>query len=73
MSEGIIIPRLMFRTCFGEIVRGQAMAYSKIKLDANLAIYLGGGCNSIVLTSKDGKEALIVGTKWFRSAKKHRA
>jgi glyoxylase-like metal-dependent hydrolase (beta-lactamase superfamily II) len=45
------------------------MPYSKVSFDDNLTIYLNGGCNSIVLTSKDKDEALIVDTKWFRSAK----
>jgi cyclase len=40
-----------------------------IKLDESLTIYPGGGCNLIVLTSKGKDEALIVDTKWFRSAK----
>ena len=44
-----------------------------LKLDENLTIYLGGGCNSVVLTSKDGKEAIVVDTKWFRSARELRA
>ena len=44
-----------------------------LKLDENLTIYLGGGCNTIVLTSKDGKEAIVVDTKWFRSARELRA
>ena len=45
------------------------MAHSKISLDDNLSVHLGGGCNSVVLTSKSQDEALIVDTKWFRSAK----
>ena len=45
----------------------------KLKLDENLTVYVGGGCNSVVLTSKDGKEAIVVDTKWFRSAKALRA
>ena len=44
-----------------------------IRLDDDLSIYLGGGCNSVVLTSKDNHESLIVDTKWFRSAKKLRS
>jgi glyoxylase-like metal-dependent hydrolase (beta-lactamase superfamily II) len=43
-----------------------------IELDESLRIYLGGGCNSVVLTSKDKKDAVVVDTKWFRSAKKLR-
>jgi glyoxylase-like metal-dependent hydrolase (beta-lactamase superfamily II) len=32
-------------------------------------IYLGGVCNSIVLTSKDNREAIVVDTKYFGGAK----
>ena len=49
------------------------MPQSKISLTDNLSIYLGGGCNSVVLTSKDKSEALIVDTKWFRRAKELRS
>jgi cyclase len=52
---------------------GECMASPKIQVDDTLAIYPGGGCNSVVLTSEDGKEVLIVDTKWFQSAKELRA
>jgi glyoxylase-like metal-dependent hydrolase (beta-lactamase superfamily II) len=40
-----------------------------MSVDCEMKIYLGGGCNSIVLTSKDSQEAIIVDTKYFRGAK----
>lgn len=43
-----------------------------IQYDINLKIYTGGGANSIVLTSEDGKQALIVDTKYFKGARKLR-
>ncbi len=49
------------------------MPQPKVQVDNNLTIYQRGGCNSVVLTSKDGKEAIVVDTKWFRSAKELRA
>lgn len=49
------------------------MAQTKVGIDNNLAVYLGGGCNSIVLTSKDSTESLVLDTKWFQSAKQLRA
>jgi len=42
------------------------------RLDANLQIYTGGGCNSAVLTSWDKKKVLIVDTKYFKGAKELR-
>jgi glyoxylase-like metal-dependent hydrolase (beta-lactamase superfamily II) len=49
------------------------MTQPKVEIDNNLTVYLGGGCNSIVLTSKDSTESLVVDTKWFQSAKRLRA
>jgi glyoxylase-like metal-dependent hydrolase (beta-lactamase superfamily II) len=43
-----------------------------IQYDDNLRIFPGGGCNSIVLASEDGKKALIVDTKYFKGAKNMR-
>ncbi len=43
-----------------------------IQYDNNLKIYVGGGCNSIVLTSEDGKKALIVDTKYFKGSQELR-
>ncbi len=37
-------------------------------IDPEMKIYLGGGCNSIVLMSKDGHEAVVVDTKYFGGA-----
>ena len=43
-----------------------------IQLDPQLTVYLGGGGNSIVLTSEDGSKALVVDTKMRSAAKKLR-
>jgi len=43
-----------------------------VQLDPQLTVYLGGGGNSIVLTSEDGSKAVIVDTKMRRAAKKLR-
>jgi len=41
-----------------------------VQIDPQLTVYLGGGGNSIVLTSEDGSKALVVDTKMGRAAKK---
>ena len=43
------------------------------KIDSQMKVYLGGGCNSTVLFSNDGRKAIIVDTKYFGSAKKLRS
>lgn len=43
-----------------------------VQLDPQLTIYVGGGSNSIVLTSEDGSKALVVDTKMRSAAKKLR-
>ena len=43
-----------------------------VQLDPQLTVYLGGGGNSIVLTSEDGSKALVVDTKMRSAAKKLR-
>jgi len=45
------------------------MATETIAFDPQLTIVLGGGGNSIVLTSEDGKQALVVDTKMGGAAK----
>jgi len=51
----------------------QQFAYVEtVQLDPQLTVYLGGGSNSIVLTSEDGSKALIVDTKMRRAAKELR-
>jgi cyclase len=37
-------------------------------IDSEMKVYLGGGCNSVVLKSKDGRRALVVDTKYFSGA-----
>jgi glyoxylase-like metal-dependent hydrolase (beta-lactamase superfamily II) len=48
------------------------MAVETIKYDPQLTIVLGGGGNSIVLTSEDGKQSIVVDTKMADAAKKLR-
>jgi glyoxylase-like metal-dependent hydrolase (beta-lactamase superfamily II) len=48
------------------------MATETITYDPQLTIVLGGGGNSIVLTSEDGKQCLVVDTKMAGAAKKLR-
>jgi glyoxylase-like metal-dependent hydrolase (beta-lactamase superfamily II) len=43
-----------------------------VQIDPQLTAYLGGGGNSIVLTSEDGSKALVVDTKMGKAAKKLR-
>jgi cyclase len=44
--------------------------FGTIEFDENFKVYTGGGCNSAVLTSHNGKNALIVDTMLFKGAKK---
>jgi glyoxylase-like metal-dependent hydrolase (beta-lactamase superfamily II) len=39
-----------------------------VNIDRDMKVYLGGGCNSIVLTSKDGQKSVVVDTKYFKGA-----
>lgn len=48
------------------------MAMEVVKVDPQLTIYLGGSGNSIVLTSEDGKKALVVDTKMMGPAQEMR-
>jgi uncharacterized protein HemX len=48
------------------------MAMETIQYDPQLTIFIGGGGNSIVLTSEDGSQALIVDTKMSSGAKRLR-
>ena len=41
------------------------MAVETVQIDPDFTIYLGGGGNSVVLTSDDGNKALVVETKLF--------
>ncbi len=45
---------------------------SVVSIDSQMKIYLGGGCNSIVLLSNDAEKAIIVDTKYFGGAKRLR-
>ena len=48
------------------------MSVDAVEYDPELEILLGGGGNSIILTSEDGKQALVVDTKMGSAAKKMR-
>ena len=48
------------------------MAIRPVTVDERLTIYVGGGCNSVVLLSQNGCKALIVDTKYFLGARKFR-
>jgi len=48
------------------------MTMEAIQYDPQLTIFIGGGSNSIVLTSEDGSKVLIVDTKMSSGAKKLR-
>jgi cyclase len=48
---------------------GKFMAMETVKVDPQLTIVLGGGGNSIVLTSEDGSKSLVVDTKMAGAAK----
>ena len=43
-----------------------------IRIDDHIAVYTGGGCNSVVLYSRDSQKAIVVDTKYLRGAKELR-
>ena len=47
-------------------------AFEVVSLDQQMTIYLGSGCNSVVLHSLDGQRAVIVDTKYFSGARRLR-
>jgi cyclase len=47
----------------------KAMTVQTIQVDKNLSVFLGGGGNSIILTSDDGSKALVVDTKMGGASK----
>ncbi len=51
----------------------KAVESKVVNIDSQMKIYIGGGCNSTVLLSNDGRKAIIVDTKYFGSAKKLRS
>lgn len=57
---------------FGWQIFRSMMASETITYDPQLTIVLGGGGNSIVLTSEDGKQCLVVDTKMAGAAKELR-
>jgi cyclase len=51
---------------------GELTAMETLSVDQEMKVYKGGGCNSIVLYSRNGKKAIIVDTKYLRGAKELR-
>jgi cyclase len=49
------------------------MSVETVALDPQCTMVIGGGGNSVVLTSKDGSQALVIDTKMGSAAKKLRA
>lgn len=43
-----------------------------MSIDQDMKVYKGGGCNSTVLRSRDGRKAIIVDTKYLRGARQLR-
>ena len=43
-----------------------------VRLDDDMTVYLGGGCNSVVLYSRDRQKAIVIDTKYRRGAKELR-
>jgi cyclase len=46
------------------------VSVAKVNLDPQLKVFIGGGGNSLVLTSEDGKDVLVVDTKIGPAAKR---
>jgi glyoxylase-like metal-dependent hydrolase (beta-lactamase superfamily II) len=60
LAVGVIVLRPVYQNLF---------TVETISYDPQLTIYIGGGGNSLVLTSEDGTKALIVDTKMRGAAK----
>jgi glyoxylase-like metal-dependent hydrolase (beta-lactamase superfamily II) len=43
-----------------------------VSIDQDMTVYKGGGSNSVVLRSQDGRKAIVVDTKYFRGARQLR-
>jgi glyoxylase-like metal-dependent hydrolase (beta-lactamase superfamily II) len=75
MKKLLLIICLFIVTCltvgvfyYGKINK-QFGKVETVRLDPQLTVYLGGGGNSIVLTSEDNSKALVVDTKMGKAAK----
>jgi cyclase len=78
MKKFLLIICLLIITClaigvfyYGK-VKQQFVKVETVQIDPQLIVYLGGGGNSIVLTSEDGSKALVVDTKMKKAAEKLR-
>ena len=78
MKKFLLVICLLIVACLitgGFYYRGIYKHFVKVEtvqIDPQLTVYLGGGGNSIVLTSEDGSKALVVDTKMKKAAKKLR-
>ncbi len=67
---GIVLGLIIAVVCIiGRSSYKKFMEVQSIPVDKNLTVFLGGGGNSIVLTSDDGTQALVVDTKMDAAAK----
>jgi glyoxylase-like metal-dependent hydrolase (beta-lactamase superfamily II) len=66
---GITASLLVICAVFIVIGYFKFMTVDAVEYDPQLEILLGGGGNSIILTSEDGSQALVVDTKMGRAAK----
>ena len=78
MKKFLLIICLLIVACltvggfyYGKIYK-QFEKVETVQIDPQLTVYLGGGGNSIVLTSEDGSKVLVVDTKMRKAAKKLR-
>jgi glyoxylase-like metal-dependent hydrolase (beta-lactamase superfamily II) len=71
--SGAIILALFAAGAFFAWPRIQSfITVTSVQYDPQLNIYLGGGGNSVVLTSEDGSKALVIDTKMGRAAQQLR-
>jgi glyoxylase-like metal-dependent hydrolase (beta-lactamase superfamily II) len=79
MKKVLIVAGLVVAVAFavGAVLYGKTFRFfsrtETVAFDPQLRIFLGGGGNSIVLTSEDGATALVVDTKMRGSARAMRA
>jgi glyoxylase-like metal-dependent hydrolase (beta-lactamase superfamily II) len=69
IAGSVVAALLVVCAVFVAIGYDKFMTIETVEHDPQLEIFLGGGGNSIVLTSEDGSTALVVDTKMGRAAK----
>ena len=72
IGGSIVAAIIILCAVFTGIGYSKFMTFETVEHDPQLEIFLGGGGNSIVLTSEDGSTALVVDTKMARAAKELR-